>query len=207
LPLAALQLDKASAKQACGGGVAEAAKMAEMLDRLARMAHGAQFCAGLNPAQWAALRYLKRANRYSRTPGALAEYCGATPGTISQTLIALETKGYVSRRRSDTDGRSTTLALTSKGEALLADDPLTRLGEAVETLPKDERAALDRAIDRVVAKVSAERGGCGFGLCHDCSHLQRPERKSGSCRCGVTGDALATGELDQICVDFQRQGL
>jgi DNA-binding MarR family transcriptional regulator len=183
--------------------VAEAAKMAEMLDRLARMAHGAQFCAGLNPAQWAALRYLKRANRYSRTPGALAGYLHATPGTISQTLIALEGKGYVSRKRSDTDGRSTQLALTSKGERLLADDPLTLLGDAVETLPQDERTALGRAIDRIVAEVSAKRGGCGFGLCHDCTHLQRPERKTGSCRCGVTGEALATTELDQICVDHK----
>jgi DNA-binding MarR family transcriptional regulator len=178
--------------------------MAEMLDRLARMANGVQFCAGLNPAQWAALRYLKRANRYSRTPSALAGYCGSTPGTISQTLITLESKGYLSRKRCDTDGRSTQLALTAKGEALLAEDPLTILGDAVETLPKDERAAFGRAIDRVVAKVSAERGGCGFGLCHDCSHLQKAERKSGSCRCGVTGETLATGELDQICVDFQR---
>jgi DNA-binding MarR family transcriptional regulator len=178
--------------------------MAEMLDRLARMAHGAQFCDGLNPAQWAALRYLKRANRYSRTPGALAAYCGATPGTISQTLITLENKGYISRKRSDTDGRSTQLALTATGEALLAEDPLTILGNAVEDLPKDEQAALGRAIERVVAKVNEGRRGCGFGLCHDCSHLQQPERKSSSCRCGVTGEALAASELDQICVDFQR---
>ena len=68
----------------------EAAYLIGRLDRLARSGINV---AGLNPAQWDALRYLSRANRFSRTPAALADYAGSTRGTISQTLIALEQKG------------------------------------------------------------------------------------------------------------------
>ena len=39
--------------------------------------------------------FIARANRFSRTPAALADYAGSTRGTISQTLIALEQKGLV----------------------------------------------------------------------------------------------------------------
>lgn len=187
--------------------MADPGRMAELLDRLARVAHGAQFCAGLNPAQWAALRYLHRANRYSRTPGAIADYLGATPGTISQTLIALETKGYINRCRAESDRRSVHVALTPQGEALLDRDPLTVLGEAVEGLSEEERLALNSAIDRVMGQIRATKGLAGFGLCHDCNHLKRPETPATgakSCRCGVTGDSLATPELDQICVEFRR---
>ena len=178
--------------------------MAEMLDRLARVAHGAQFCAGLNPAQWEALRYLKRANRYSRTPGALAAYLGATPGTISQTVIVLEEKGYVTRSRAPGDRRSVEIGLTPEGEKLLSRDPLSLLGEAVDALSPDEREVLGRAVDCVIERVNATRGVVGFGLCHDCTHLRQPEHGVKSCCCGVTGDRLSSAELDQICVDFRR---
>jgi len=179
-------------------------KMAEMLDRLARAAHGAQFCAGLNPAQWEALRYLSRANRYSRSPGALAEYLSATPGTISQTVIALEEKGYVTRSRAPGDRRSVEVRLTPAGQEVLQRDPLALLGEVIEGLSIEERQALCRAVDCVIARVSAARGVSGFGSCRDCTHLRQPREGSKSCCCGVTGEGLAAPELEQICVDFRR---
>ena len=101
----------------------EAAYLIGRLDRLARSGVNV---AGLNPAQWEALRYLSRANRFSRTPAALADYAGST-----QTLIALEQKGLASRQASRRDGRSVELALTRRGEAVLRDDPLRRLADDV----------------------------------------------------------------------------
>jgi DNA-binding MarR family transcriptional regulator len=178
--------------------------MAEMLDRLARVAHGVQFCGGLNPAQWEALRYLKRANRYSRTPGALASYLGATPGTVSQTVISLADKGYVTRSRDATDRRSVVVNLTAAGEALLARDPLALLGDAVHGLSAEERQTLGRAVDQVIERVNASRKLVGFGRCQDCTHLRQPQQGAKSCCCGITGDRLAAGELDQICIDFRR---
>ena len=87
----------------------------ELLDRIGRIAHGLQFAQGLNPAQWEALRFLARANRYSRSPSALAEFLGTTKGTASQTVIALESKGLVSRTRRASDRRSVDLEVTPLG--------------------------------------------------------------------------------------------
>ena len=63
-----------------------------LIERLGRFARSAQHCAGMKPAQWEALRFVSRANRYSRTPGALADFLSSTRGTVSQTPIALEKK-------------------------------------------------------------------------------------------------------------------
>jgi DNA-binding MarR family transcriptional regulator len=189
--------------------LADSRHVADILDRLARIAHGAQFCAGLNPAQWEALRFLARANRYSRSPGAIAEYLGATRGTVSQTLIALEAKGYIRRTRCAADKRAVDVALTEAGRSLLAKDPLTVLGASVAALAEDEQCVLTRTIDRVFESLQAARGLCGFGRCRECCHLRPDDGEEpavtapSACRCGVTGEALATDELDQICVDFR----
>ena len=95
--------------------MAELSNISELVDRIGRIVHAIQFANGLNPAQWEALRFLSRANGYSRSPGALAEYLGSTKGTVSQTLIALESKGYVIRNRSETDRRSIKIELTDEG--------------------------------------------------------------------------------------------
>ena len=47
----------------------------------------------LQPVHLQALIYLARANRYSNTPQALAEYLGLTKGTVSQTLLLLDRQG------------------------------------------------------------------------------------------------------------------
>ena len=89
--------------------------LAELVDRLARIVHGLQFTSGLNPAQWEALRYIGQANKYSRSPGALADYLGTTKGTASQTVIALESKGYICRSKAPRDGRSVSITLRGAG--------------------------------------------------------------------------------------------
>src|SRR6516165_1271169 len=53
----------------------------------------------LSPAQWMALRYFARANTFSRTPSAFAEFQATTRGTASQAIKALEAGGYLVRQR------------------------------------------------------------------------------------------------------------
>jgi DNA-binding MarR family transcriptional regulator len=60
---------------------------------------------GLNPAQWEALRYLSRANRFSNSPIALTRFLGSTKGTISQTIEALERKGFITKGPRENEGR------------------------------------------------------------------------------------------------------
>lgn len=76
----------------------DALKAADLIERIARLMQAEEQKGPLNPAQWEALRYLAKANRFSRTPAALAEYLGSTRGTVSQTLIALEKRTALSER-------------------------------------------------------------------------------------------------------------
>ena len=180
---------------------AVASEIAETLDRLGRAAHALQFVQGLNPAQWEALRFLGRANRYSRSPSCLAEYLGTTKGTTSQTLRALETKGYVTRCRDCNDRRGVSLELTAEGRALLTQDPLQDIERAVAALPGDCATQLAKGLTRVLANI---RGRCGqgeFGVCARCNHLV-PLGASGGAQCGLTSEALSKEEGGQLCVNF-----
>ena len=73
------------------------ASIAWPLERLTRLMRAGEHEGGLNPAQWEALRYLSRANRFSNSPIALTRFLGSTKGTISQTIKALERKGYIAK--------------------------------------------------------------------------------------------------------------
>ena len=55
----------------------------DLIERLTRLVAADGHSGGLKPVQWAALRYLDNANRFSRTPGALAAYLNSTKGTVS----------------------------------------------------------------------------------------------------------------------------
>jgi DNA-binding MarR family transcriptional regulator len=178
-----------------------ASEIAETLDRLGRAAHALQFFQGLNPAQWEALRFLGRANRYSRSPSCLADYLGTTKGTTSQTLRALESKGYVTRCRDCNDRRGVSLELTEEGKKLLADDPLRDIERAVASLPVDCATQLAKGLTKVLANI---RGSCGqseFGVCARCNHLI-PLDETGTARCGLTAEALSKDDAKQLCATF-----
>ncbi|MBM3485490.1 MAG: MarR family transcriptional regulator [Alphaproteobacteria bacterium] len=181
------------------------ARTAELIDRLSRITHTVQFAGDLNPAQWEALRFLGKANRYSMTPGALAEYMATTKGTASQTINALEAKGLVSRTRSATDRRSVHIALTAAGESLLRQDPLDVIEHAAGTLSATDQAALVAAIERLVDRLQGAIGKPTFGLCAKCAHFVPTAGREIACggQCALTGDALGVGEVDRLCVDFE----
>jgi DNA-binding MarR family transcriptional regulator len=70
----------------------------------------------LQPVQLQALIYLSKANRYSNTPQALAEYLGLTKGTVSQTLLLLDRRGLIERFEDEIDRRVVRLRLSAAGE-------------------------------------------------------------------------------------------
>jgi DNA-binding MarR family transcriptional regulator len=104
-------------------GGAENAHILAALERLARLMRAGEHGSGLNPAQWEALRYLSRANRFSNSPVALARFLGSTKGTVSQTIKALERKGHILKTAREGEKRSIALALTDKGREALQIDP------------------------------------------------------------------------------------
>ncbi len=180
--------------------------VADLIAQLGRIAHGEGFVGGLTPAQWAALRYLSRANRFSRTVSAFAEYHATTRGTASQTIKSLVNQGYLTRTRSERDGRSARLDVTEKGKTALADDPVDILIDAAGTLSSTARMSLKSALERMVRHVAEVYGKCQFGICPSCLYL----RGDGSCaegkppyECGFFNEPLVEAELDRLCVNFE----
>ena len=182
-------------------------RIANIINRLGRTIHALQFAEGLNPAQWDALRYLARANRYSRTPTALAEYLRTTKGTASQTLGSLESKGLITKVPDRKDRRVVLLDVTPAGIDILRRDPLMQLSRSAARLGDD----LDRAnafLENLAAGLETAAGVKGFGLCKDCTHFCKNAVEApgqGPHRCGLTGDGLAAAESAQICVNYERK--
>lgn len=180
-----------------------AIEAAHLVDRIDRLARSGEAAGGLNPAQWEALRFVARANRFSRTPAALAEYLGSTRGTVSQTLIALEQKGHVTREQSARDRRSVTLGLTPIGERALNNDPILAL--AAEFAAGDPRK-LNELVDTlrsVLQTIIARNGGRAFGACQKCRHFRKaagPNRRQPH-YCSLLDEALSDADSRAICIE------
>jgi len=178
----------------------DAAHLIERLDRLAR--HG-DALGELNPAQWEALRYVARANRFSRNPAALADYLGSTRGTVSQTLIALEQKGMIERRPSERDRRSIDLVLTAAGNAALRRDPIAHLAEDIAAALGKDAEKLAGALRASLAHAIARNDGKPFGICHTCRHFRR-NAKPGTKQphhCALLDAPLSAADSELICVE------
>lgn len=71
---------------------------------------------GIPVGMWFYLRALWEED--GLTQRALSQRVGATEATTAQQLIKMEARGYVTRRRSDTDRRNSHVHLTRSGRAL-----------------------------------------------------------------------------------------
>lgn len=131
--------------------------VAELFEHLSRTVHAMSFSAGLNPAQWNALRFLARANPSARTMSAFAQSHQTTKSTASQTLSALERKRLIRKVPDPEDRRVVRLDLTPKGEKLLSQDPITHLVEALEAIPAEDLVVIARAIETMAHATFAAR--------------------------------------------------
>ena len=124
----------------------------------------------------------------------------------SQTLIALENKGYLRRRRGLRDKRSVNLELTPAGDALLDRDPLRVVDEVVAGLPAGEKATISGGLSRLLRDVQRRLGGSEFGVCECCSLFSAEgaaNEHDGPHRCGLTSEPVGLGEAHLICVNYQ----
>lgn len=178
-------------------------ELAELLEQIGRIAYSAGSHEGLTPAQWTALRFFSRANRFSRTVSAFAEFHSTTRGTASQTVKGLVQQGYLTRCRSELDARSSSLETTQKTLAALEDDPLEDLAQAAGVVSERTRATLAIHLTLVLADLAVRRGRRFFGCCTSCEHLQGAGFPGDEYFCGLVGEQLAATEIEQICVKFQ----
>lgn len=133
--------------------IATAGTLSQVVQSTATLA----FTHGLNPAQWAALRYF--AHTAPETSGVMgfARHHGTTKGTASQTIAALEKKGFVARHRNQDDRRAFHLHLTAAGHNVLADDPLRELATAITALPNEQHIVMAEALERMLRLLLARR--------------------------------------------------
>ncbi len=176
--------------------------LTELIDRLSRIVVNAGHAQGLKPAQWEALRYLAAANRFSRTPGALALWLGSTKGTVSQTVISLEARGLVTKEPAQ-DRRSVRLTLTQAGTQMLNGDDLANIHKEIETLDEPARKNLSASIRVLLTRLLEANGGRPFGVCHSCRHFAAGHPDGSPHYCQLLKTPLAQEEAHKICVEQQ----
>jgi DNA-binding MarR family transcriptional regulator len=181
----------------------QAVETAHLIDRLERLTRSGELSEGLNPAQWEALRYLARANRFSRTPAALADYLGSTRGTVSQTLIALEQKGRVARSPSKRDGRSIMLTLTPHGERALRHDPILALAADLAAADGADLGRVAESLRSALGTAIARNGGRPFGACHTCLHFRNGSGATSLLphHCALLDEPLSRADSRCICIE------
>jgi DNA-binding MarR family transcriptional regulator len=186
-----------------------ARETAELLLLVGRFVQADGYDGELSPAQWMALRFFARANRFSRTPSAFAEFQATTRGTASQAIKALEAGGYLVRQRSKVDGRSISLRLTTKGNKALARDPFEVLVRAVDLLDSKERDLMRLALHQVLTNVAASGTHRRFGVCQDCAHLggevccNLQSATPLAAECVLFGVPIQPEEVDLLCIHFR----
>ena len=189
-----------------------ARETAELLLLVGRLVQADGYEGELSPAQWMALRFFARANSFSRTPSAFAEFQATTRGTASQAIKALEAGGYLVRQRCQADGRSVTLRLTDKGHELIARDPFDALVRAVGSLDLQEQTAMRDALRRVLTTLAASGTHQHFGVCRECAHLSGEINSDamGASRsipeCLLFGAPIESDDAVLLCVHFQPKG-
>ena len=186
-----------------------ARETAELLLQVGRLVQAEGYDGELSPAQWMALRFFARANSFSRTPSAFAEFQATTRGTASQAIKSLEAGGYLIRQRSEADGRSVSLRLTNKGKKSLARDPFEVLVRAVDSLDAKEQTAMHHALHQVLTTVAASGAHRRFGVCQDCAYLGGKTCSSSTSaarsavKCRLFGVPIEPEDAGLLCVHFQ----
>ena len=186
-----------------------ARETAELLLLVGRLVQADGYDGELSPAQWMALRFFARANSFSRTPSAFAEFQATTRGTASQAIKALEAGGYLVRQRSQADGRSVTLRLTDKGHEVVARDPFEVLVRAVDSLIAQEQTAMRDALHHVLTTIAASGAHQHFGVCQDCAYLggetycDSTTASRTALGCQLFGVPMEPDDAGLLCVHFQ----
>ena len=182
----------------------------ELLEQVARILWFEGTKHGLRDREWMALRFLSRANRFSRTPSALASYVGTTRGTASVLIDELERLGYLERKRSVEDKRSVMLNLTQKGKKVLVRDPVNVLIDAIATLGDEGAIRLRDSLRQILDQSDVAEQKQHADVCKRCIFL-REDRVSAEGKtsveftCRMFRAAIAEEETELLCTSFEHR--
>jgi DNA-binding MarR family transcriptional regulator len=176
-------------------------QVAELVLQLGRTAYADCASSGLTQAQWMALRFFARANRFSRTISGFADFHATTRGTASQTVKSLVEQDYLTRTPSDRDGRSSRFDLTERSTAKLSEDPLDDLVRAAGHMSHAQQVKTVDGLRQMLGLLSAQRERTIFGFCALCGNLDTGDDGT-RLHCRLMNESLESEELEEICVRF-----
>lgn len=177
-----------------------ATEFADLVLQLTRAAYGDCGPTGLTQAQWIALRFFGRTNRFSRTVSGFADFHATTRGTASQTVKSLVDKGYLVRQRSERDGRSVQFELTPLARRRLREDPLEAVVRASSTLTDPQRTRTVESLRAVLGELMEARQRERIGQCRLCGYLETDDAGS---HCRLLQEPLESGELEELCIRYR----
>ena len=141
-----------------GGPQRNLVALAILLEQTVRQIYPERSPQAMHPGQWAALRYLARANHEASTVAGLARYLGVTLAPASRAISALTRKGFVKGEPDTRDRRIVRLSLTPEGRELIAQDPILRLAEIIGELPGDKQADLTLTLEHIFDRLGQKKG-------------------------------------------------
>ncbi|MCG2670565.1 MarR family winged helix-turn-helix transcriptional regulator [Bradyrhizobium sp. GCM10023182] len=180
----------------------------ELLGQVARILWFEGTKHGMRDREWMALRFLSRANRFSRTPSALASYIGTTRGTASFIIGELERLGYVERTRSSKDKRSVMLSVTQQGKKFLARDAVNGLADAFAVLDDDSKLRFRDTLRHVLDQADAAEQRHHTDVCKRCIFLREDRTASENkstveFTCRLFRASIAEAEIELLCTSFE----
>jgi hypothetical protein len=128
---------------------------------------------------------------------------------VSQTLIALERKGYIARALREGGRKSISLSLTAKGVDALARDPWADLARAAEDLGGKTKRRLRRGLAELLEQELGRSGVASFGVCSTCRFFRergRSEDAKGPHLCMAFEEALSEADASLICHEHAPSG-
>lgn len=132
--------------------------LALLIDQAARSVYTVANNRGLTPAQWAVLRYLKRARNTEPTMMGLVRYQKIAPATASETISLLVKRGLLEKERDPNDRRQFLLRLTDEAEKLMEHDPLLQLSVALAEMDESTLHCMADGLEQVLFKIVGAPG-------------------------------------------------
>jgi DNA-binding MarR family transcriptional regulator len=115
---------------------------------------------------------------------------------------SLVSQGYLDRKPSDRDGRSSLFELTPLSRQKLAEDPLEDVVRAAKQLDSTEQARTAAGLRQILLSLAQERGGPVIGVCTLCGHLGTGSDGK-TFECQLMREPLIADELEELCIRFK----
>lgn len=180
-------------------------KVVAALDRIARgvRAHrqAVATAAGITLLQADLVRTLADGTPPPALAGPLAAELGVSQPTVSDSLAALERKGFLTREETPGDRRRSTFTLTRAGKRLAADlaeaDGVLRAG--IDVLPEADQATALRVLLGLITGLLDTGVLAAARTCPTCRFFDDGD----GTRCTLLGVELTPGDLRVDCADHQ----